>query len=55
VGLDHYETRSWRGWHRHTALAPLALAALAVGAAKEGTTRRALRSSPSASPSSAAS
>jgi SAM-dependent methyltransferase len=54
VGLDHYETRSWRGWHRHTALALLALAALAVGAARRGTTRRALRSSPSASPSCAA-
>ena len=54
VGLDHYETRSWRGWHRHTALALLALAALAVGAAKKGTTRRAPGSSPSASPNCAA-
>jgi SRSO17 transposase len=24
VGLDHYETRSWRGWHHHMALAFLA-------------------------------
>lgn len=36
VGLDHYEVRSWRGWHRHVTLALLALAALAVGAAKGG-------------------
>lgn len=54
VGLDHYETRSWRGWHRHTALALLALAVLSAGAAKKGTTNRAPRSSPSASPSCAA-
>lgn len=39
VGLDHYETRSWRGWHRHTILALWALAILAAEAAraKEGT------------------
>jgi SRSO17 transposase len=36
VGLDQYEVRSWRGWHRHATLALLALAALAVGAAKKG-------------------
>lgn len=24
VGLDHYETRSWRGWHHHLTLAILA-------------------------------
>jgi SRSO17 transposase len=28
VGLDEYEVRSWTGWHRHTTLALLALAAL---------------------------
>lgn len=30
VGLDHYEVRSWVGWHRHITLAMLALAYLAV-------------------------
>ncbi len=34
VGLDHYEVRSWHGWHRHITLALCALAALA--AAKKG-------------------
>ena len=36
VGLDEYEVRSWTGWHRHTTLALLALAALVLGAAKGG-------------------
>ena len=30
VGLDHYEVRSWVGWHRHVTLAMLALAYLAT-------------------------
>ena len=30
VGLDHYEVRSWIGWHRHITLAMFALAFLAV-------------------------
>ena len=30
VGLDHYEVRSWVGWHRHITLAMLAHAFLAV-------------------------
>jgi SRSO17 transposase len=30
VGLDHYEVRSWVGWHRHATLAMLALAYLAA-------------------------
>ena len=30
VGLDHYEVRSWVGWHRHITLAMLALAYLAA-------------------------
>lgn len=30
VGLDHYQVRSWVGWHRHTVLAMLALAVLTV-------------------------
>jgi len=34
VGLDHYEVRSWQGWHRHITLALLALAALAAAAKK---------------------
>lgn len=36
VGLDHYEVRSWQGWHRHITLALLALAVLAIGAAHQG-------------------
>lgn len=37
VGLDHYEVRSWTGWHRHVTLAMLALAFLtAVRAAAIG-------------------
>ena len=30
LGLDHNETRSWHGWHRHTSLVMLAFAVLAV-------------------------
>jgi ABC-type spermidine/putrescine transport system permease subunit I len=30
VGLDHYQVRSFDGWHRHITLAMLALAYLAV-------------------------
>ncbi len=30
LGLDHNETRSWRGWHRHVALVMLAFAMLAT-------------------------
>jgi len=30
VGLDHYEVRSWHGWHRHVTLAMLAHAYLTV-------------------------
>lgn len=30
VGLDHYEVRSWGGWYRHTSMAILAHAFLAV-------------------------
>src|SRR5215212_2200779 len=30
LGLDHDETRSWHGWHRHASLVRLALAMLAV-------------------------
>ena len=29
-GLDEYEVRSWRGWHRHVTLSLLALAVVAA-------------------------
>jgi SRSO17 transposase len=55
AGLDDYEVRSWTGWHRHTTLALLALAILAVVAAEKGEACRTAGSSRSASPSCAAS
>ncbi len=56
VGLDQYETRSWRGWHRHITLALWALAILAAEAAraKGGTPPMVTGLSPSASSSCAA-
>lgn len=30
LGLDHNETRSWHGWHRHVSLVMLAFATMAV-------------------------
>ena len=30
LGLDHNETRSWHGWHRHASLVMLAFAVLAA-------------------------
>ena len=33
VGLDHYQVRTWTGWHRFVTLAMLALAFLRAGAA----------------------
>ena len=33
VGLDHYQVRTWTGWHRHITLAMLALAFLTACAA----------------------
>ena len=56
AGLDHYETRSWRGWHRHITLALWALAILAGEAAraKGGASPTATGSSRSASTSCAA-
>jgi hypothetical protein len=30
VGLDHFEGRSWRGWHHHVTLVSLAYAFLAL-------------------------
>lgn len=48
VGLDHYEVRSWQGWHRHMTLAlwALALLAIEVARAKRGirTPKRSCRS-----------
>lgn len=35
VGLDHYQVRGWRAWHRHITLAMLALAFLATIAAAQ--------------------
>jgi len=57
VGLDEYEVRSWTGWHRHTTLALLALAALVLGVVKKGAPIRSTTTtwSRSASPSSIAS
>jgi SRSO17 transposase len=48
LGLDHNETRSWHGWHRHVSLVMLAFAVLAVArhranAAAEQTPARASR------------
>ena len=45
LGLDHNETRSWHGWHRHVSLVMLAFAVLAItrhhaNAAVEQTPRR---------------
>jgi hypothetical protein len=33
AGLDHYQVRTWTGWHRFVTLAMLALAFLMAGAA----------------------
>ncbi len=46
LGLDHNETRSWHGWHRHVSLVMLAFAMMAAirhqaNAAPPKTTRRA--------------
>ena len=30
LGLDHNETRSWHGWHRHVSLVMMAFAMLAA-------------------------
>ena len=37
-GLDHNETRSWRGWHRHVSLVMLAFAMLAAIRARANAT-----------------
>src|SRR3954464_13821710 len=38
LGLDHNETRSWHGWHRHVSLVMLAFAMLAAIRCKANTT-----------------
>ena len=38
LGLDHNETRSWHGWHRHVSLVMLAFAMLAAIRQKANTT-----------------
>jgi SRSO17 transposase len=38
LGLDHNETRSWHGWHRHVSLVMLAFAMLAVIRQRANTT-----------------
>ena len=49
VGLDHYEVRSWPGWHRHITLSLWALAILAAEAARaKGGSQSPKRSFPSA-------
>ncbi len=37
LGLDHNETRSWHGWHRHVSLVMLAFAMLAAIRVKANT------------------
>jgi SRSO17 transposase len=54
VGLDHYEVRSWQGWHRHMTLALWALALLAVETAQAKRGTQATTWCRSASPSYAA-
>lgn len=55
VGLDHYEVRSWQGWHRHITLALWALAILTAETARaKGGSRTPTTSSRSACPSCAA-
>ena len=49
VGLDQYEVRGWRGWHRHVTLALLALAVLTVGTGRTGKGGRRRPAAPSTS------
>lgn len=57
-GLDHYEVRHWKGWHRHITLAMLAAAVLAILRARgeknsswAGAAQRARTAPPACSPS----
>ena len=47
LGLDHNETRSWHGWHRHVSLVMLAFALLAVIQHRANTTAPPPKSAPS--------
>ena len=46
LGLDHNETRSWHGWHRHVSLVMLAFALLAVIRHRANTTAPPPKSTP---------
>jgi SRSO17 transposase len=48
LGLEHDETRSWHGWHRHVSLVMLAFALLAVIRHRANTTLPPPKSAPSA-------
>jgi SRSO17 transposase len=48
LGLEHNETRSWHGWHRHVSLVMLAFALLAVIRHRANTTLPPPKSAPSA-------
>jgi SRSO17 transposase len=48
LGLDHNETRSWHGWHRHVSLVMLAFALLAVIRHRANATLPPPKSAPSA-------
>jgi SRSO17 transposase len=47
LGLDHNETRSWHGWHRHVSLVMLAFALLAVIRHRANTTLPPQKTAPS--------
>jgi SRSO17 transposase len=47
LGLDHHETRSWHGWHRHVSLVMLTFALLAVIRHRANTTLPPPKSAPS--------
>jgi SRSO17 transposase len=48
LGLDHNETRSWHGWHRHVSLVMLAFAMLAVVRRRANATAAPPKSAPAA-------
>jgi SRSO17 transposase len=47
LGLDHHETRSWHGWHRHVSLVMLAFALLVAIRHRANTTPPPPKSAPS--------
>ena len=46
LGLDHNETRSWHGWHRHVSLVMLAFAIMAIIRSRANTAPKKTRSRP---------